>query len=141
MTTSGSLASTILCSNVPTYSLLFFGLTIFRSSIQDGTKFVLSTEQFPPDDILESLYKWRIRESEKLKTILEVYNLEIHQKKSKPDDHRMKTMVKGSIGQDLKTRNFDARNGRIESNMPVKNQREQRHVLKRTRRWLAVASQ
>ena len=91
---------------------------------------LLSVEQFPPDYILESRYKFRIREFEKLKTVLKLYNLEIHQKKSKPDHHRLKTMVKRSIEQDLRTRNFEARNGRIESNMLVKNQREQRHVLK-----------
>ena len=33
-----------------------------------------------PDDILEGLYKLRIRESDKLKTVLELYDLEIHQK-------------------------------------------------------------
>ena len=88
-----------------------------------------SMEQFPPDDILESLYKLRIRESEKLKTVLELYNLENRQKKAKPDYRRLKSMVKRSIEQDLRTRNFEARNGRIESNMLVKNQREQRHVL------------
>ena len=32
------------------------------------------------DEILEGLYKLRIRESEKLKTVLELYDLEIHQK-------------------------------------------------------------
>ena len=42
---------------------------------------LLSTTQIPPDDILEGLYKLRIRESEKLKTVLELYDLEIHQKK------------------------------------------------------------
>ena len=50
--------------------------------------------KIPPDDILEGLYKLRIRESEKLKTALELYDLEIHQKKSGPDYHRLKTMVK-----------------------------------------------
>ena len=35
----------------------------------------------PPDDILEGLYKLRIRESEKHKAVLEFYDLEIHQKK------------------------------------------------------------
>ena len=35
---------------------------------------VLSMTQIPSDDILESLYKLRIRESEKLKTVLELYN-------------------------------------------------------------------
>ena len=87
-------------------------------------------EQFPPDEILESLYKLRIRVSEKLKTVLELYNLEIHQKTSRPEYHGLETMVKRSIEQDLRTRNFETRKERIESNMLVKNQREQRHVLK-----------
>ena len=39
-------------------------------------------------------------------------------------------MVKRSIEQDLRTRNFETRKEKIESNMLVKNQREQRHVLK-----------
>ena len=50
--------------------------------------------KIPSDDILEGLYKLRIRESEKLKTVLELCNMEIHQKKAGPDDHRFKTMVK-----------------------------------------------
>ena len=32
--------------------------------------------QIPPDDILEGLYKLRIRESQKLKTVLELYVME-----------------------------------------------------------------
>ena len=52
---------------------------------------LLSMTQIPPDDILESLYKLRIRESAKLKTVLELYDLEIHQKKLGPDYHRLKT--------------------------------------------------
>ena len=39
------------------------------------------TVQPPHDDILEGLYKLRIRGSEKLKTVLELYDLETHQKK------------------------------------------------------------
>ena len=54
----------------------------------------LSMTQIPSDDILEGLYKLRIRESEKLKTVLELCNMEIHQKKAGPDCHRLKTMVK-----------------------------------------------
>ena len=50
--------------------------------------------KIPHDDILEGLYKLRIRESEKLKTVLELYDLETHQKKRGPDYHRLKTMVK-----------------------------------------------
>ena len=42
---------------------------------------LLSMTKIPSDDILEGLYKLRIRESEKLKTVLELYKKEIHQKK------------------------------------------------------------
>ena len=73
------------------------------------------------DDMSEGLYKLRIRESEKLKTVLELYNMEIHQKKAGPDYHRLKTMVKRSIEQDFRNRNF-TRVGNYERNAVVKNQ-------------------
>ena len=43
---------------------------------------------------MEGLYKLRIRGSEKLKSVVELYKIEIHQKKIGPDCHRLKTMVK-----------------------------------------------
>ena len=49
---------------------------------------LLSMTKIPPDDILEGLYRLRIRESGKLKTVLELYDLEIHQKKLGPDYQR-----------------------------------------------------
>ena len=75
---------------------------------------LLTMTKIPSDDILEGLYKLRIRESEKLKTVLELYDMEIHQKKIGPDYHRLKTMVKRSIEQNLRNRNFEARNGNSE---------------------------
>ena len=70
--------------------------------------------KIPSDDILEGLYKLRIPESEKLKTVLELYDLETHQKKLGPDYHRLKTMVKRSIEQEIRNKNFEARNGNVE---------------------------
>ena len=61
---------------------------------------LFSMTKIPPDDILEGLYKLRRRESEKLKTVLELYNLEI-QEKAGPDYHRLKTTVKRSIESDI----------------------------------------
>ena len=88
--------------------------------------------KIPPDDILEGLYKLRIRESEKLKTVLEMYNMEIHQKSAGPDYHRLKTMVKRSIERNLRMKNFEVRHGNSETNAVVKNQgtrqREQRSL-------------
>ena len=84
--------------------------------------------KIPPDDILEGLYELRMRESEKLKTVLELYGLEIHQKKIGPDYHRLKTMVKRSIEQEIRNKNFGARNGNNERNAVVKNQETKQRV-------------
>ena len=78
--------------------------------------------KIPSDDILEGLYKLRMRESEKLKTVLELYDLEMHQKKAGPVNHRLKTMVKRSIEQNLRIKNFEARNGNYERNAVAKHQ-------------------
>ena len=83
---------------------------------------LLSMTKIPSDDILEGLYKLRTRESEKLQTVLEVYDLEIHQKKAGPDYHRLKTMVKRCIEQYLRIMNFEARYGNWERNAVVKDQ-------------------
>ena len=54
------------------------------------------------------------------------------QKKAGPDYHRLRTMVKRSIEQNLRMKNFEARNGNFETSAVVKNhrvkQREQRSL-------------
>ena len=67
---------------------------------------LLSVTKIPHDDILELLYKSRIRESEKLKTVLELDDLEIHHKKIGLDYHRLEAMVKRSIEQEIRNQNF-----------------------------------
>ena len=82
-----------------------FTFSLRNDDIQDFDSkwdgILLSMTKIPPDDILEGLYKLRIRVSEKLKTVLELYDLETHQKKLGPDYHRLKTMVQRSMEQDL----------------------------------------
>ena len=75
------------------------------------------------DEILESLCKLRIRESAQLKNVLELYDMEIHQKTSVPNYQKLKTMVKRCFDQKLRLRNFDARHGRIESGASVKSRK------------------
>ena len=84
-----------------TYLQLFFEMMIFRNSIRNGMEFLLSMTKNPSDDILEELYKLRVRESEKLKTVLEFYDLEIHLEISKPEYQKLKTMVKRNRKQKL----------------------------------------
>ena len=62
--------------------------------------------KIPSDDVLESLYKLRIRESDQLKTVLELYEMEIHQRISMAQLSQVKTMVKRSIDQKLRFRNL-----------------------------------
>ena len=88
---------------------------------------LLSMTKIPPDDILEGLYKLRIRESEKLRTVLELYDLETHQKLGL-DYHRLKAMVKRSIEQEIRNKNFGTRSGNFEKNAVVKNQGTKQRV-------------
>ena len=76
------------------------------------------------DDVLESLHKIRIRESDQLKTVLVLYEFEIHQKISKPDYQKLNSMVKRGIDQKIRSRNFEARNERIETGAVVRNHRD-----------------
>ena len=78
---------------VRTYLQLFFRDDDIQEFDSKWDEILLSMTQIPSDDILESLYELRIRESEKLKIVLELYNMEIHQKKLGPDYHRLKTNV------------------------------------------------
>ena len=91
-------------------------------------RILLSMTKIPHDDILEGWYNKRIRESEKLKTVLELYDLETHQKKLGPDYQRLKTMVKRSIEQEIRNKNFGSINGNFEKNAVVENQGTKQRV-------------
>ena len=58
---------------------------------------ILSMIKIPSDEVLESLYKLRTRESDQLSTVFELHDMEIHQKISISNYQKLKTMVKRSI--------------------------------------------
>ena len=66
-----------------------FSITLRNDNVQEldtrWDEILLPVTKLPPDDVLESLYKLRIRESDQLKTVLELYEMEIIQKISMPD--------------------------------------------------------
>ena len=84
-----------------------FSITLRNDYVQEFDTIVdehlLSMTKIPPDDILEGVYKLRIRESDQLKTVFELYDMEIHQTISRPhyqkveDDgeekHRLETLI------------------------------------------------
>ena len=112
--------------------LIYSLLLLMDDNIQEfdtrWDEVLLSVSTIPTDDISESLYTLRIRESAQLKTFLELYDMEIHQKISVPNDQKLKIMVKRSIDQKLRLRNFDARHGRIKTGAVVKNRKGVRGV-------------
>ena len=61
-----------------------FTISLRNDDIQEfdfkWDEILLSMTKIPHDDFLEGLHKLRTRESEKLKTVLELYDLETHQK-------------------------------------------------------------
>ena len=87
-----------------------FSITLRNDNVQEfdtrWDEILLSMTKIPSDDILESLYKLRIRESDQLKTVLELYDMDIHQKISMPNYQKLKTMVKRSIDQKLSITKF-----------------------------------
>ena len=67
----------------------FFSITLCNDNVQESDSrwddILLSMTKIPSDDILEILYKLRICESDQLKkNVLELYDMEIHQKISMP---------------------------------------------------------
>ena len=129
--------------SVENYADLF--TIVLRNDIQEFDSkwdgILLSKTKIPSDDILEGLYNLRIRESEKLKTVLELYDLEIHQKKIGPDHHRLKTMMKRSIEQEIRNNNFANRNGNFEKNAVVKKQGTKQRVQRILGDFLTMGNQ
>ena len=84
---------------------------------------LLSMTKIPTDDVLESLYKLRLCNSDQPKPVLEFYVMEIHHKISMPNHQKLKTMAKRSADQKLRSRNCDARNESIETEAVVTSRR------------------
>ena len=78
--------------------------------------------EVPNGKILVSLYKMRRRGCDQLRTVLAMYEQAINQDRSNPSYQKLKTMVKKRIDQKIRTRNFQARNERIETGVLVKTQ-------------------
>ena len=104
-----------------------FSVTLHDDNNQEfdtrWSEVLLSMSKIPSADILESLFKWRIRESVQLKIVLELYDMEIHQKISMPNYQKMKTMVKRRKDQKLRLRKVHASHGRIESGAVIKSRK------------------
>ena len=99
---------------------------------------LLSMTKIPSDDILEGFYKLRIRESEKLKTVLEWYDLETHQKKLGPDYRRLKTTIKKKYRAEFASEEFWRQKRKLWDKCRGQESGD-KTVWKKSRRLLAMA--
>ena len=87
-----------------------FSITLCDDNVQEfdtiWDEVLLFMSKIPSDDVLESLKKFRERLSDQLNTVLELYDMEFHQKISMPNYQMLKTMVRKSMDQKLRLRNF-----------------------------------
>ena len=67
----------------------------------------------------------RIRESVQLQTVSALYDQEIDRDRATPSYQRLKTLVRRHVDQMIRTRNFRARNERIETGVRVKRQKRE----------------
>ena len=81
---------------------------------------LISVSEVPKENVVESWCKMKIRESVQLQTVSAMYEREIDPDRSMPSYQRLKTEVRRHIDQLIRTRNFRARNERIETGVFVK---------------------
>ena len=85
-------------------------------------------DENPTDDILEGLYKLRYESLRNSRPYWNCMDLVIHQKKLGPDNHRLKTMVKRSIEQEIRNKIFGPEMEIMRRNAVVKNQGTKQRV-------------
>ena len=81
---------------------------------------LLSASEIPKENVLESLYKFDIRDSVQLQTVLAMYDQAIDRDRAMPSYQRLKTVVGRYIDQVIRLRNFRARNERVGTGVLVK---------------------
>ena len=110
------------------FSVLIGELTWRRCAVfYTWDEVLLSEHEVPPDGILETLYKTRIRESDQLKTVLALYEQDIIQKDMPPSFQRLKTMMKTTLEQKKGAR-IKARNERTVTETPAKSRSKGKSV-------------
>ena len=110
-------------------------------SYWDG--FLLSMTKIPLDDIFEGQYKLRKRESEKLKTVLEFYDLEIQFTRRKVDliITNWKLWWREVSNKKFETRILEPETEIMRRHAMVKNQGTKQRGQRHSWRLLAVGSQ
>ena len=82
-----------------------------------------TASEVPPENVLEGLYKLKIRGSVQIQTEVAVNDHEMDRDRAVPSNQKLKTMARRHIDQMVRTRNFKARNARFETSVLGKSQK------------------
>ena len=94
----------------------------------------LSASETPKENILEGLYKLKIRDSVQLQSVLALYEQETTRNNEQLWYSRMKTSVRRHVDQKMRTRNFRARNEIVERGVVTKRHRKGEKPARRGRK-------
>ena len=94
----------------------------------------LSASETPKENILEGLYKLKIRDSVQLQSVLALYEQETTRNNEQLWYSRMKTSVRHHVDQTMRTRNFRARNEIVERGVVTKRHRKGEKPARRGRK-------
>ena len=97
-----------------------------------GDQALSAASEIPNFHVLESLCKMRVRESVQLQTVLAMYEQEMDQNRSMPSYQKFKTMIGRHKDQMIRTRNFKARNERVETGVLVEGHKRRKVSVERT---------
>ena len=91
-----------------------FNVRLQNDDVQDfdvrWNQALLSASETPTEMFLEDLYKSKLRDSVQLQTTLAMYEQDIIRNNEKPNPSKLKIAVRRHIDQQMRTRNFRARN-------------------------------
>ena len=73
-----------------------------------------------PENVLEGLHRNKLQCSEQLQAVFAMSNPELNRDQEAPSCQKLRNMVRQHVAQTISTRNFKARNERIETGVLVK---------------------
>ena len=101
-----------------------FNICLQSDDVQDfdtrWDQILSGTSEIPHENVLEGLCKMKLQDSEQLQTLLALCNQDLDRDKVPPSYQNLRTTVRQHIDQTIRTRNFRARNERIETGALVK---------------------
>ena len=112
-----------------------FNVRLQNDDVQDfDTRWdqaLLSASEVPTEMVLEGLYKSKLQDSVQRQTTLAMYEKEKNRNNEQPNYSRLKIAVRRHIDQQMRTRNFRARNEIVERGAVTKRPKGRKAVVER----------